>query len=728
MIRLSFLLVTFFCVNQLFAQKNILDSLVINAYRLPTSFKTLTLKTGIIHQKEIQKFQPQTAADLLNIGGEIFIQKSQQSGGSPMMRGFGTNRLLLAVDGVRMNTAIFRAGNLQQIIVLDPFVIEKAEICYGPGSVMYGSDAIGGVISFKTLQAKLEKDGFKPSTVLATRLSSANSEFTYHGRINLGSTRFASLTAFTSNQFGDLKMGSNGPSDYLQNFVVQILDSFDRKVQTSDPFLQTPSAYSQRNTLQKFRFEPNKNLELEWTTQYSKSSNNPRYDRLNRLRSNGIPYSAEWYYGPQIWLMNLLEADLKKATLFYDNAKFHLAYQQFEESRHDRNFNDPILRHRVEKVKAYSVNIDLEKHLNQNLNLRYGLEWVGNKVNSSGTNENIYSKKVEVGPSRYPNAFWQTAAIYSALQYSLAKKHHFNFGIRTNFFSIKPDFSNNKSFFPIQFENNKIAKGALTGAIGWVYNATTFNSFRINFSSGFRAPNVDDMGKVFDSEPGAVVLPNNNLNAEKAWNAEGGLNLQITKHLLIDISCYYTKLNGAMVRRNAIVNGRDSILYDGVLSQIQTLQNAAYARVYGIQANAKVNLPFNFNLRGTINYQKGKETTDEGIQSPMVHLSPTFVTLNLTHTYLRWETLLYLNWAGSMQNQDLSEEAKGSAFLYAKDARGLPYSPTWETLNLRVSYTFKKYYDIQAAIENLLDERYRTYRSGISAAGRNFVLSIRMRL
>ena len=78
---------------------------------------------------------PQTAADLLAQTGAVFIQKSQLGGGSPMIRGFATNRVLLVVDGVRMNNAIYRSGNLQNIISIDPLSIETAEVIFGPGSI-----------------------------------------------------------------------------------------------------------------------------------------------------------------------------------------------------------------------------------------------------------------------------------------------------------------------------------------------------------------------------------------------------------------------------------------------------------------------------------------------------------------------------------------------------------------------------------------------------------------
>lgn len=93
--------------------------------------------------RDIVLRNPQTAADLLGQSAGIFIQKSQQAGGSPMIRGFAANRVLIVADGVRMNNAIFRSGNLQNIISIDPQAVENAEVIMGPGTILYGSDAMG---------------------------------------------------------------------------------------------------------------------------------------------------------------------------------------------------------------------------------------------------------------------------------------------------------------------------------------------------------------------------------------------------------------------------------------------------------------------------------------------------------------------------------------------------------------------------------------------------------
>ena len=91
----------------------------------------------------IEFTNPMTSADLLERGGYVYIQKSQLGGGSPMIRGLSTNRLVLSVDGVRLNNAIFRSGNIHNVISISPMNIENTEVIMGSASVLYGSDAIG---------------------------------------------------------------------------------------------------------------------------------------------------------------------------------------------------------------------------------------------------------------------------------------------------------------------------------------------------------------------------------------------------------------------------------------------------------------------------------------------------------------------------------------------------------------------------------------------------------
>ena len=161
---------------------------------------------------------PQTTADLVSLSGDVFVQKSQLGGGSPMLRGFATNRVLINIDGVRMNNAIYREGNIQNIISLDPNVIERTEIIFGPGATMYGSDALGGVMDFHTRRALFSTgDSVYYKAEAMARYSTAASEQTYHLDVNAGGRRVAFLTSVTWSDFGDLVMGSRTHPEYLRN-------------------------------------------------------------------------------------------------------------------------------------------------------------------------------------------------------------------------------------------------------------------------------------------------------------------------------------------------------------------------------------------------------------------------------------------------------------------------------------------------------------------------------
>ncbi|WKZ69491.1 MAG: TonB-dependent receptor [Melioribacteraceae bacterium] len=700
-----------------------LDQIVVSATKWNQLNRENPTKVSMVTPKDLALQNPQTAADLLNISGEVFIQKSQQGGGSPLIRGFATNRLLIAVDGIRMNTAIFRSGNLQNVISLDPFSIERAEVMFGPGSILYGSDAIGGVMSFYTLnpQFSLNESIFIKGNS-SVRHSTANNEFTGHIDINLGWKDFALITSITHTDYGDLKMGSVGPEEYLKPFYVQRIDGEDKVFENEDPELQTPTGYSQINLMQKLRYKPNENWNLSYGFHYSTTSNYGRYDRLIRTR-NGLPRSAEWYYGPQKWMMNNLEITNQYNNSVYDDMTIRLAHQFFEESRVDRDFNDETRRNRIEKVNAYSINFDFNKSFDQKHNIIYGLEFVYNDVASTGTDENILTRDILPGPLRYPQSNWSSYAAYLTYQFKMSQNLLLQTGARYNYFNINAEFD--KTFYPFPFTKTELNNGALTGSIGLVYTQEKSWSIGLNLSSGFRSPNIDDMGKVFDSEPGSVVIPNPNLKAEYAYNAELGIAKVFNDFMKIDLTGYYTFLDDAMVRRNYSLNGLDSLIYSGELSQIQAIQNAASAYVWGIQTGVELKLPAGFGFSTRFNYQKGEEELDDGSKSPLRHAGPWFGSTHLTFSAQRLKMDLYVVYNGEVSCDNLAEEERGKTYLYAVDENGNPYSPSWYTLNLKMSYQLSDLLLISGGIENITDQRYRPYSSGIAAPGRNFIISLR---
>lgn len=701
-----------------------MDEVIVSATRWEQRLKDIPQSLELIKAENRQLHQPQTTADLLGMASNTFIQKSQQGGGSPMIRGFSTNRLLYSFDGVRMNTAIYRSGNLHNVISIDPFALRSAEVVLGPGSVIYGSDAIGAVMSFQSLSPQLSAEA--ESRIFGNadfRYNSANQEATVHADYNVGWNALSFLGSVSSSKFGDLRMGTNGPDDYLQKTYIQTIDGIDKIIINEDPLVQKPSGYSQINLMQKIRWKPNSNTELNYGFHHSETSEFSRYDRMRSTRA-GIPRYGKWNYGPQIWTMNHLVLHHQKTRGLYTKMSLSLASQLFEESRISRNFNSPIEQNRTEKVKAWSANLDLIKQLNAKNTILYGFEYVLNNVESKGKENNIQTNVSLEGPSRYPQADWESIGLYLASEHQWNAKLSSQFGIRYNHFSLNALFDTR--FYPFPFSKVETNHSAISGNMGLILRPDKTWVASLNLASAFRAPNVDDLGKVFESQPGEVVIPNPDLRSEFAYHAELGLSKTISKILIIKTAFYYTYLDDAMVRRNDQLNGSDSIVYDGSLSQVQSIQNAAFANVYGFQLGFEYKLSSGLGFTSSFNYQKGEEELDNEEKSPSRHAAPYFGNTSLSFERNKIKLLLSYVYSGSKTHEQLPDEEKTKIEIYPLNTSGLTFSPSWYTLNFKLNYKYSEYLGFSAGLENITNQRYRTYSSGQTAAGRSVFLSLNL--
>ncbi|WP_396591372.1 TonB-dependent receptor domain-containing protein [Allomuricauda sp. R78024] len=702
-----------------------LQEVVMSVSKWEQQKKDIPQKIESIDARTISFTNPQTSADVLQNSGKVFVQKSQLGGGSPMIRGFATNRLLLSVDGVRMNNAIFRGGNVQNVISVDPFTIKNTEVIFGPGSVIYGSDAIGGVMNFFTKKPRLSfTDSLTFSGNVNYRFASANNENTAHVDFNLGQQKWASYTSFTYNKFDDLVMGGHGPDEYLRNSFVVRENGTDVLVENDDPRKQVTSGYDQINFLQKFTYKPNNTWNYDLGLYYSETSDYSRYDRLIRPNSAGDGLrSAEWFYGPQKWFMGNFQLTKKGKNKFYDGVKLTTAYQYFEESRNDRDFQEVDRFTTKEKVDAISMNLDFENKKIGDLRLYYGAEYIFNKVHSEGSQENIETSVVSEAASRYPDgSTWQTFAGYINGEYKL--KPNFTLLSGARYSQVWVDAQFDTTFFPFPFEEADLITGAFTGSVGFSWFPKADLQITLNGSTGFRAPNIDDIGKVFDSEPGSVVVPNPDLEPEYAYNAEMGVRKNFKDKLVLKGAAFYSYLVDALVRRDFEFNGETEILYNGELSNVQAIQNAAKAYVYGFEFGLEAFLNENWSLTSNLTFTEGIEEDDSGTDSPARHVAPTFGDFHLVWQNQKLKADVFLNYNGEISYDDLALSERSKEFIYAIDENGNPFSPSWYTLNFRSQYQISNALKTTVSLENITNQRYRTYSSGIVAPGANLILGL----
>lgn len=734
-------LLVFIACAPLWAQEKVdttktsyLDEVVVSANKIAEQRRLVAQQVQLINQATIKTFNAQTSADLIQNTGQVAMQRSQQGGGSPMIRGFEASRVLLVIDGVRMNNAIYRAGHLQNIITMDNNTLDRAEVLYGPSSTVYGSDALGGVIHFMTRNPELAKgSALNFSGNAFTRFGSANNEKTGHVDFNLGGTRFGSFTSFTYSDFDDLRMGEKinkalGEEYWVRyNYAERAPDnSGDLLVTNSDPYVQKFSGYKQYDLLQKFLFKQSDRVQHVLNFQYSTSSNIPRYDRLTDPQGSGLR-SAEWYYGPQKRLLTSYQLKVNDLGKLADALTVTASYQDIEESRHDRRFNSNNLNHRTEKIKVGALTIDLQKKIKAN-QLRYGFDSQFNNLNSTAYRENISTGTISALDTRYPDGdntvnYW---ALYATHTLPINDQWTLNDGIRLGGSSLHSTFVD-KTFFPFPYDEITQQNVYASGNLGIIYTPSSWK-FALMTSSGYRVPNIDDVAKVFESVQGSatttgtLVVPNPDLAPEKTINGDFSVTKFFGSKARLEGVVFATDFFDAIVTRPGTLDGQSTVIYNGFPANVVSSQNAGKAYIYGYSISGQIELVSKLNLTGSYNYTYGRVKNDDGTKTPLDHIAPAFGRIGFNYTNANFYAELFSNFSAWKRLEDYS--SSGEDNLQYATAEGMP---SWYTINLRVSYSLNKIFTFQAGVDNIADLQYRQFASGINSPGRNIFGTLRVR-
>lgn len=695
-----------------------LEEVVITGSKVAEKKDDIPQQIDLVLSGRITQLSPQTSADAIAKTGAAYVQKSQQGGGSPVIRGFEANKILLVVDGVRMNNAVYRAGHLQNSITTDPNMMERIEVLKGAGSVVYGTDALGGVIAFYTRRPMLsDSAGVQPSLKAFVRYASANEGKTVHGSLNLGGKKWASLTGITLNDFGDLRSGARDIKNYpgFGNcyYYVKRIDGQDVVLENSDPLIQRESGYKQLDFLQKFLFVSGKGDQHTLNFQLSTTSNISRYDRLQTF-AGSKPRFAEWYYGPEGRILISYEWQKGLKKWWADLARLTPAVQLIEESRNDRALGKDILNSLVDRLKIYSVNFDLFRELGSH-ELRYGAELVHNSLNSTGTAENITTSEKTASLSRYPNGTYSTAGVYFSHSVKLLNgRLHISDGMR--FSSVLLDVKFDSRFFDTNLLDLRQKSNSQNLFLGGV--ATLPANFRLSamFSTGFRNPNIDDSGKTFVTNENDLTIPNPDLRPEQVFYREVGLTKNFGEAGYLSTTAFVSNLNDAIVVRPFQFNGQDSMEYRGNRYRTLAKVNTGKARIWGISGNAHFKLHRDLTLQGNISYTKGRDLNQD---TPLDHISPLYGMGSLAYEKNQWQFEVYYLFNGWKKIEDYAPDGEDNLKYATPDG-----TPAWHTWNFRASWQLSKRFRVQAAVENLADLRYRTFASGINAPGRSYILSL----
>ena len=726
-----------------------LEEVILSVARSESNVNQIAEKVSVIKSEDLFLSSPASGAELLELSPGVRVQKSQGGGGSPIIRGFEANRVLIVVDGVRMNNAIYRSGHLQNSITIDPNNIERAEVIFGSSSVGYGSDALGGVIHYYT-KSPILKGSEKIKSSFTSNYTSANQGLSNNFITNYSSENWGSITSLSISKFGDIKMGENRDHGFDNWGLTPLYSENSRYSYYSQPStnsnenIQKNTGYSQVDLFQKFLVKLGDTNLLNINIQFSESSDIDRFDQLSVTKGNSLKFS-EWYYGPQKRLLISPSLKIFPNRKFMKKGVITFGFQKINESRIKRKFNALNRSHQIEDLKVFSLNGDFDTSFNDDHSISYGVESTYNYNYSKAYDQIIeiqgdeitgLSKKFAI-PTRYPSngSSYTSFASYVNWSWNMSEFFTFNIGTRLTFTGLKASWNDIISVNP-QLSEVNLNSEALTTTVSIKLRPSKRVQINTVLSSGFRNPNIDDIGKIRENN-GLLVVPNTFLKPEYAYNLDLGVDFRsLNNRNYISLRGFSTIISRHIGRDEYVVFSDittpdlSTVIYNG--EEVTTISNKNLGNrfIHGFSIDGFSQINNNLKFDYGITYTEGDKNETYG---PLPSISPLFGSIALSYSKrgVNLKAIYKFSEAKSPGEYSFGGEDGLDETPFTINSEGLlSYlgTPKWSDLSIYGSKNISSNVTLRIGLTNVFDTHYRTFASGISAPGRSFQLGLNLKL
>ncbi|MGH8077458.1 MAG: TonB-dependent receptor plug domain-containing protein, partial [Lysobacter sp.] len=467
-----------------------LDRIQVTATRREEAALEVPVGVTVVGSDEIARRAPQTAVDLLHGETGTYVQQSTPGQGVVIVRGLKGSEILHLVDGFRLNNAFFRNAPNQYIALVDPLNLDRIEVARGPMSILYGSDAMGGVVQFLTPEPRFQDGAWQTRGVLRTRLGSADDS--NHNRLSVqaGHARLGLSAGVSYQNVGNLRVGGGERLPY--------------------------TGYSQRGGDFKAVVMPGEGHELMVSAQMSRQPKTQRYDALVPGFGQARADNAEFLFKPQERRFGQLRYRYSAPLAFADRIEFQLGQQQVIDDRTTRESGTPNRETEANTSTLSGFTAQAGRSLGNHY-LTYGAEYYEDTVDSSRQRLNIDTGVVSTRPSRYPNgSTMESAAVYFADDWLVSDALDLNFGVRYSRFDITLPPTSNGVGVSLKPED-------VSGHVSVAYKLSAGLRLVGNAGRGFRAPNIFDLGTFGSRAGGRFNIPNAALKPEHVNTFDLGL-------------------------------------------------------------------------------------------------------------------------------------------------------------------------------------------------------------
>ncbi len=515
-----------------------IETIVVTSQRQPIApFESPEAITAINYETLSSNVSRSTAEALIGHTG-VWMQKTNHGGGSPFVRGLTGNQTLLLIDGIRLNNSTYRYGPNQYFNTIDVLNIQQIEVLRGAGSVLYGTDALGGTVQVLTKEGSFSQEGTQIHGSVLGRLLTRDMEQGGRAELELSSTKVSILGGFSFRDFGELYAGG-------------------------DLGEQAPSSYQE--AAGDFKLKAKVGKRSVFTLAYNGvfQSEVGRYDQVAQRG-----YQT-YRFDPQNRQMAYARMQIGSRNPLFNSTKLTVAYQNSLEGRIKQRQESDILTNEEDEVNTLGLIVETQSIIAKNWTAVSGVEWYSDRVNSSKTDQDFSTGSLNSSRGLYPDdSEAQNVALFTSHSIQL-NQWKLNVGARFNYFDINiPD---------LVFGETSIQPTALVGNVSAHYKINPNHALSASVNSGFRAPNINDLSSLGSFDSG-IEVPTNDLSPERSLTYEIGYKTK-SPTFKGGLAVFYTQLFDLITRVPTTFQGSDMYLGEPVFHK----ENTAKANISGVE-------------------------------------------------------------------------------------------------------------------------------------------------
>lgn len=677
--NIRFILPLITLVAPLSAQ-DFLEPVIVTASRVEQEQLDAPYSISVITKDDIIDSQLRTLPEALKETSGVMIQKTTHGHGSPFIRGFTGRQNLLLVDGVRMNNSTWRSGPIQYWNTLDVYAIERMELVKGPGSVLYGSDSLGGTLNVlsKGTGYKNEKGFFSSGSAFYRFDTNSESHVgRIEQRVGIGEKWGLSL-GLSAKRYGDIE------------------DSYFGKMRNT--------GYPEQNLDFKFDYALSDKTELTLAYQY--------VNQDDVWRWHSTTYNPGWTHDDHVTQPGTLDYRIydQERSLTYGRVSGHqaggllenwsstLSYQKTQDSE---KRSDP--RWSVANVQTLGVTFQASGTVGPG-SLVWGGDFYHDMVDSDASDP---SRRPVADDSRY-----DSFGAFGQYLWDVSDRFHLDLGARASYFDASWDKAYNRNLGEDESGSGDwsdlslSARGTYDLRQDWVLYG--------GISEGFRAPNLADLTGDTVSRSKDEVIGSSNLDPEKTVSFEIGSKADF-ESVTLSLATFYTIIN------DPITNAKETI---GSVDYLR-LTNGDEGYIYGVEADAAWRFAEQWELLGNLTFQDGKQKSRDEIGGPIVEdtvsrLAPLFGSVRL-----RWSQAERKYWVEAELRGAATQDNLSKSDL--SDDQRIPTNgtPGYLIPSIRGGWQVRDDLLVTLGLENLTDDDYRVHGSGLNEPGFNASLGLK---